>query len=175
MCAQCHNHPFERFTQADYFGMAAFFARVRVRDGRVFLEPRGELELHGKPVTPPFGSSADRREDLARWVTENDAFARAAANRVWALLMGRPSSPWTTCAPATRRPIGALDSRGLPRCGGSSGRHQIRGLRPHAAGRATRSTRQPSRSRATCCRAISQAARARWDHVAGETLAGCTS
>src|SRR4029453_8648979 len=50
MCAQCHNHPFERFTQADYYGMAAFFARVRVRDGRVDLEPRGELELHGKPV-----------------------------------------------------------------------------------------------------------------------------
>jgi hypothetical protein len=73
----------------DYYGMAAFFARVRVRDNRVLLEPRGELELHGKPVLPPFGSSADRREDLARWVTESDAFARAAANRVWAMLMGR--------------------------------------------------------------------------------------
>ena len=89
MCAQCHNHPFERFTQADYYGMAAFFARVRVRDGQVVLEPRGELELHGKPVLPPFGSSPDRREDLARWVTDSDAFARAAANRVWAMLMGR--------------------------------------------------------------------------------------
>lgn len=89
MCAQCHNHPFERFTQQNYYEMAAFFARVRVRDNRVFLEPRGELELRGKPVTPPFGSSADRREDLARWVTDQDAFARAAANRVWALLMGR--------------------------------------------------------------------------------------
>jgi hypothetical protein len=89
LCAQCHNHPFERFTQLDYYGMAAFFARVRVRDSQVVLEPRGELELHGKPVLPPFGSSADRREDLARWVTESDAFARAAANRVWAMLMGR--------------------------------------------------------------------------------------
>ncbi|HZE98620.1 MAG TPA: DUF1549 domain-containing protein [Planctomycetota bacterium] len=89
MCAQCHNHPFERFTQKDYMAMAAFFARVRVRDGRVDLEPRGELELHGKPVLPPFGSSADRREDLARWVVEEDAFGRAAANRVWAALMGR--------------------------------------------------------------------------------------
>ncbi|MBI3858562.1 MAG: DUF1549 domain-containing protein [Planctomycetes bacterium] len=89
MCAQCHNHPFERFTQHDYYSMAAFFARVRVRENRVFLEPRGELELHGKPVLPPFGSSADRREDLARWVTDSDAFARATANRVWAMLMGR--------------------------------------------------------------------------------------
>jgi hypothetical protein len=89
MCAQCHNHPFEKFTQADYYGMASFFARVRVREGRIILEPRGELELHGKPVTPPFGRSADRREDLARWVTDSDAFARAAANRVWAILMGR--------------------------------------------------------------------------------------
>jgi hypothetical protein len=88
-CAQCHNHPFERFSRKDYYGMAAFFARVRVREGRVELEPRGELELDGRPVLPPFGTSADRREDLAAWVTSNDAFARAAANRVWALLMGR--------------------------------------------------------------------------------------
>jgi len=89
MCAQCHNHPFERFTQLNYYEMAAFFARVRVRESQVVLEPRGELELHGKPVLPPFGSSPDRREDLARWVTDSDAFARAAANRVWAMLMGR--------------------------------------------------------------------------------------
>ncbi len=89
MCAQCHNHPFERFTQVNYYEMASFFARVRVREGRVELEPRGELELHGKPVLPPFGESRDRREDLARWVTDQDAFARATVNRVWAILMGR--------------------------------------------------------------------------------------
>ncbi len=89
MCAQCHNHPFEKFTRRDYYGMASFFARVRVRDGRVELEPRGELELDGRPVSPPFGSGADRREDLSRWVVSSDAFARAAANRVWAILMGR--------------------------------------------------------------------------------------
>jgi len=89
MCAQCHDHPFERFTRRDYMGMAAFFARVRVRDGRVELESRGELELDGKPVPPPFGSREDRREDLAGWVTAGDAFARATANRVWGLLMGR--------------------------------------------------------------------------------------
>lgn len=89
MCAQCHNHPFEKFSRRDYYGMAAFFARVRVREGRVELEPRGELDLEGKPILPLFGSSADRREDLAKWVVESDAFARAAANRVWAILMGR--------------------------------------------------------------------------------------
>jgi hypothetical protein len=89
MCAQCHNHPFERFTQVNYYEMASFFARVRVRDDRVQLEPRGELELHGKPVLPPFGESKDRREDLARWVTGHEGFARAAVNRVWATLMGR--------------------------------------------------------------------------------------
>ena len=44
---------------------------------RVELEPRGELELEGKPVLPAFGSSADRREDLANWIVENDGFARA--------------------------------------------------------------------------------------------------
>ena len=89
MCAQCHNHPFEKFTRRNYFEMAAFFARVRVRNDRVELESRGELELEGKPILPSFGSSADRREDLAAWVVESDAFARATANRVWAILMGR--------------------------------------------------------------------------------------
>jgi hypothetical protein len=89
MCAQCHNHPFEKFTRRDYFQMAAFFARVRVRNDRVELESRGELELDGKPVLPAFGSAADRREDLAKWVVESDAFSRATANRVWAILMGR--------------------------------------------------------------------------------------
>jgi uncharacterized protein DUF1553/uncharacterized protein DUF1549 len=89
MCAQCHNHPFEKFTRRDYFQRAAFFARVRVRNDRVELEPRGELELEGKPVLPAFGSSADRREDLAKWIVENDGFARATANRVWSILMGR--------------------------------------------------------------------------------------
>jgi hypothetical protein len=89
MCAQCHNHPFERFTQVNYYEMASFFARVRVREGRVELEPRGELELNGKPVVPPFGESRDRREDLARWVTDHEGFARATVNRVWAVLMGR--------------------------------------------------------------------------------------
>jgi len=105
MCAQCHNHPFERFSRRDYFGVASFFARVRVRDGRVELEPRGELDLDGKEILPPFGSSPDRREDLAKWVTQSDAFARAAANRVWAILMGRglvePVDDLRTSNPAT--------------------------------------------------------------------------
>ncbi len=105
MCAQCHNHPFERFSRKDYYGMAAFFARVRVREGRVELEPRGELDLEGKEIRPPFGSSPDRRADLATWVTQSDAFARAAANRVWAILMGRglvePVDDLRTSNPAT--------------------------------------------------------------------------
>jgi hypothetical protein len=88
-CSQCHNHPFERFTRRNYHEMASFFARVRVREGRIELEERGELELDGTPIVPPFRHSQDRREDLARWVTRNEAFGRAAANRVWALLMGR--------------------------------------------------------------------------------------
>ncbi|HVE42072.1 MAG TPA: DUF1549 domain-containing protein [Planctomycetota bacterium] len=105
MCAQCHNHPFERFSRKDYYGMAAFFARVRVREGRVELEPRGELDLEGKEIRPPFGSSPDRRADLATWVTQSEAFARAAANRVWAILMGRglvePVDDLRTSNPAT--------------------------------------------------------------------------
>ncbi len=104
-CAQCHNHPFESFSRRDYHGMAAFFARVRVREGRVELEPRGEIELEGRPVLPPFGSAPDRRADLAAWVVAQPDFARAAANRVWAALLGRglvePVDDFRASNPAT--------------------------------------------------------------------------
>src|SRR5437763_14215273 len=37
-CARCHNHPGERWTQDDYHGLAAFFARIRYRDGPFFIQ-----------------------------------------------------------------------------------------------------------------------------------------
>lgn len=111
-CARCHNHPGERWTQDDYYGLAACFARLRYRDGPFFnhiydkeetVVPTRSGELRhgrtGEVVQPqPLGSeplsnsdSDDRRQAFARWLTspDNPFFARAAVNRTWAHLFGR--------------------------------------------------------------------------------------
>jgi hypothetical protein len=106
-CAKCHNHPFERWTQDEYYELAAFFAQVRQVDGRrsreatIELDPNGE-ETHlrtGKVVRTKLLGAAyvdvpkgrDRRTVLAEWMTrkDNPFFARAMVNRVWANLLGR--------------------------------------------------------------------------------------
>ncbi|MGH7140472.1 MAG: DUF1549 and DUF1553 domain-containing protein [Pirellulales bacterium] len=111
-CARCHNHPGERWTQDDYYGLAAFFARLRYRDGPFFnhiydkeetiLPVRSGELAHARTGTimrpKPLGAvvaevppEADRRERLAEWLLapENPFFARAAVNRVWGQLFGR--------------------------------------------------------------------------------------
>jgi hypothetical protein len=112
-CAQCHNHPFSSFSRADYFGLASFFARVRMQDGQVELARRGELRIPDTPhdVSPAFpggdlavfAEGEDRRAALAAWLVDQPDFARSFVNRVWALLLGeglveplddlRPSNP----------------------------------------------------------------------------------
>lgn len=110
-CARCHNHISERWTQDDYYGMAAFFSQVRFKDGpqthelynkeeTVYLEPGAEV-VHprtGRVMPPrPLGDDAiegpveDRRQALAAWLTSesNPFFAKAAVNRIWYHLMGR--------------------------------------------------------------------------------------
>jgi hypothetical protein len=108
-CAKCHNHPLEKWTNDQYYGMANLFARVRtkntggvVKDGDVFVfsDVRGELiqPSKGKPQPPrpldgealDFASTDDRRETLAKWLTsrENPYFAKSIANRVWANFFG---------------------------------------------------------------------------------------
>ena len=106
-CAECHNHPLENLTQDDFYGMAAFFARLKVKHGygeyrRVwYSERKGEL-LHPvtkQPVTPRFldgtipviPEGGDRREALADWITRTKElqFARATVNRIWAEYFGR--------------------------------------------------------------------------------------
>ncbi len=100
-CAQCHNHPLENLTQDDFYGLAAFLARTRVKHGygqyrRVWYnDRRGEIRhpVTKEPVAPRFlnGEEAripdgvDRRTVLADWVTRNEQlqFARATVNRVW--------------------------------------------------------------------------------------------
>jgi hypothetical protein len=105
-CAQCHNHPFDRWTMNDYYGFAAFFAQVgrkRAADPRetiVFDAGSGEVQhpLTGKPATPKFlGGEAprvadrDRREALAAWITaaDNPFFSRHVANVAWTHFLGR--------------------------------------------------------------------------------------
>jgi hypothetical protein len=117
-CAKCHNHPFERWTQNDYYGLAAFFPRVQYRivennrrdnldkhefigDQVVWMAREGEVEhprSHEtmKPrflgaATPDFTPDADRLQALADWVArpDNPFFAKAQVNRVWYHLLGR--------------------------------------------------------------------------------------
>jgi hypothetical protein len=104
-CAKCHNHPFENITQADYYGLAAFFARVQFKgaqfgldDEVVYLVPNREVQnpLTRKPQPPvAFGTrpapDEDRRRALADWLTkpENKYFSPAVVNRVWFHLIGR--------------------------------------------------------------------------------------
>jgi hypothetical protein len=114
-CAKCHNHPFERWTQDDYYSMAAFFARVKQRKDPaqpgagpkaagaevIYSDRAGEVvqPRTGKVMPPKFmgGSVAqvpagkDRRQVLADWLTNgsNPFFARSVANRVWFHLTGR--------------------------------------------------------------------------------------
>jgi hypothetical protein len=100
-CAECHNHPLENFTQDDFYGLAAFFTRLRVKHGygeyrrTWFLEDDGEVAhpLTKKPVPPKFlggetpqiPADEDRRTVLADWIVapENPYFARATVNRIW--------------------------------------------------------------------------------------------
>jgi hypothetical protein len=118
-CARCHNHPFDRWTQADYHEWSALFARVQYRElenGRkdkfdqhefageqvVWMDRSGELTdpRTGRPAPPKFlgedkpatiSGDADRLQVLADWVADpgNRFFARAQVNRIWFHLFGR--------------------------------------------------------------------------------------
>lgn len=105
-CARCHNHPMEKWTNAQYYAMANLFARVRTKNAPgegeriVFSSTDGDLiqPSTGKPQPPcpldsqPMASDdpRDRRAVLADWLTspENPYFARAIVNRVWANFLG---------------------------------------------------------------------------------------
>jgi hypothetical protein len=115
-CAKCHNHPFERWTQDDYYSMAAFFAQVKQKPdplepgtGKqgvggatvIFSSRTGEMtqprtgkvmppKIMGRPA-PAIPPGKDRREVLADAVTaaDNPFFAKSIANRIWYHLLGR--------------------------------------------------------------------------------------
>ena len=105
-CAQCHNHPFDRWTMNDYYGFASFFTQIgrkQAEDPReriVFNSGGGEV---ANPVThqaakpkflggeEPDTSGKDRREILAKWLASpsNPYFAKNLANIVWAHFLGK--------------------------------------------------------------------------------------
>ena len=104
-CAQCHNHPFDRWTQNDYYSFAAFFAQIGRKQGEdyretiVFNSGGGEVNhpVGGRVMPPKFlGGEVpdvrgkDRRVVLARWLasSQNPWFATSFANRVWAHFLG---------------------------------------------------------------------------------------
>ncbi len=109
-CARCHHHPFESYSQADYYGLAAFFTRVRTkgsqdfgalgRDTVVMVKNSGSIKhprtgkrmqptpLLGEPVS--LEGVRDFRRPLAEWLTaaDNRLFARNIVNRFWGYFMG---------------------------------------------------------------------------------------
>src|SRR5271157_5728508 len=104
-CAQCHNHPFDRWTQDDYYSFAAFFAQIGrkgaedYRETIVFNSGGGEVAhpVGGRVMAPKFlggevpdVAGKDRRVVLAKWLAspQNPWFASSFANRVWSHFMG---------------------------------------------------------------------------------------
>ena len=111
-CAKCHHHPFEEWSQQDYYGFEAFFTQVGLKNSlfnpqqnqpdMVYLKdvvPASTNPRTGKPVPPtPLGGAAldipaweDARHRLVDWMVEptNPFFAKALVNRTWKHFMGR--------------------------------------------------------------------------------------
>ena len=111
VCAQCHDHPFERWTQNQYYEMASFYSATGLRPGyevgeEIVYNLRDDYEMKhpkdGRVMRPNFivpasyGSSsipvdAKRRLALAEWVTakDNPFFAKSTVNRFWSYFLGR--------------------------------------------------------------------------------------
>jgi hypothetical protein len=107
-CAKCHDHPFEKWTQNQYYEFGAFFSRVKLKNGTlpgeeiVYTDRDAEEYKHlrtNMDVAPsvPFGkmvkveADGKRRAEFAEWLAskENPLFAQALVNRVWSYFMGR--------------------------------------------------------------------------------------
>jgi hypothetical protein len=107
-CAQCHNHPFDRWTMNDYYGFAAFFAQVGFKQSSdpreyvVYDRAEGEIRhpVDGRVVLPRYLGGGEvarkdrnrhRRAALADWIASpgNPLFARHLANLIWSQYFGR--------------------------------------------------------------------------------------
>lgn len=106
-CAECHNHPFDRWNMNDYYSFVAFFNGLvrkpgaEARDKRIFWDnsrPPVRHIVDDRPMPPrtlgaaePVQVEGDPRPALAAWLTapDNELFSRNLANRIWAQLLGR--------------------------------------------------------------------------------------
>jgi hypothetical protein len=126
-CAHCHNHPFEKWTQSDYYRFASLFSRIGRKQGDhpsdqvITVAKSGEINFPktGKPLPPapydyqpmPADSQEDRRVYLAKWLTSptNTYFGRSIVNRVWRHFMGRgliePVDDLRATNPASNEPL----------------------------------------------------------------------
>jgi uncharacterized protein DUF1549/uncharacterized protein DUF1553/Big-like domain-containing protein len=106
-CAQCHHHPYEKWSQDDYYQFQAFFARMGRKSGEtaaepaIFVRPDGQVRnpatgkimeprgLDGPPIT--LTEDEDPRQKLVDWMVQpdNPLFAKAICNRIWAHFLGR--------------------------------------------------------------------------------------
>ncbi|MEM7232499.1 MAG: DUF1549 domain-containing protein, partial [Planctomycetota bacterium] len=133
-CAECHNHPFDRWTMGDYYGFVSFFQGVKRKGGveprerRIYYDtsaPPAKHLVDGRPMparvlgaAKPVEHDGDPRPPLASWLTspKNDLFSRNLANRIWAQLMGRgivePVDDVRVSNPPSNEPLmGALSKR----------------------------------------------------------------
>ncbi|HEY2253969.1 MAG TPA: DUF1549 and DUF1553 domain-containing protein [Planctomycetaceae bacterium] len=131
-CAKCHHHPFEVWSQDDFYGFASFFSRVGHKgaglsppisggEEMIFTTASGRLNhgRTGEPVSPKLlggapltlGADQDPRAVLVEWMTspDNPYFAKVMANRVWAELMGQglvdPVDDMRATNPASNEPL----------------------------------------------------------------------
>ncbi|MDA1017237.1 MAG: DUF1549 domain-containing protein [Planctomycetota bacterium] len=104
-CAQCHHHPYDRWSQTDYYGMQSYFSQlafkasptgemVKAEGNPTTKHPRSGIVVHAHPlgtVNPETSPDGDRRQHLAAWMTaaDNSWFARNFVNRAFAHFMGR--------------------------------------------------------------------------------------
>jgi hypothetical protein len=128
LCAKCHDHPFEKWVQRDYYGMSAFFTQVSRKTGKrqgdlvIFRNESPAQAGHPKTgeilnpkyldaQTVPVSGQADARKLLADWMTrmDNPFLARATVNRLWSHLFGKgiidPVDDIRSSNPAVNEPL----------------------------------------------------------------------
>lgn len=106
-CAKCHNHPWEKWTQDDFYGLAAFFPRlatkfvnagsesnVYLRDSGTVIHPRTKAVMQPRYLGGDLEKESpgeDIRVRLGAWITSsrNPYFARTTVNRIWKRYFGR--------------------------------------------------------------------------------------
>ena len=115
-CANCHNHPLDKWTQDDYHGLAAIFAKIEANGQVIKVKPSGEVihpatrekavpRIPGDRFLPT--DVTDGRLELVDWLTGvgNPYFAKAIVNRLWKAMMGRglvePVDDFRSTNPAT--------------------------------------------------------------------------